>query len=188
MDFRAAAVSAESPLLWVAPRNANELSALFWYAHKIGIEGAEMMIADFPIVSGWRNEPPLSLGELSADLLAQVLDRPAQPWDQRRFPVETWAELASEGALLRIVQDERLQSASAVYFDETLLRNCRSEWTPAFRIIGETMGRAGDDGIALNDSFLRWRLAELVHSGRLEIQGDLAVRGVRNAAKVRRRD
>jgi len=147
-----------------------------------------MMIADFPIVGGWRSEPPLSLGELSVELLAQVLDRPTQPWNASRFPIETWPTLAGEGALLRIVQDGRLQSAPADHFDQRLLQHCRTEWKPGFRIIGETMGRASDDGFALNDSFLRWRLAELIEAGRLDVQGDLAIHGVANAAKVRRVD
>jgi hypothetical protein len=50
------------------------------------------------------------------------------------------------------------------------------------------MGRASDDGFALNDSFLRWRLAELIEAGRMDVQGDLAVHGVAKAAKVRRVD
>jgi len=184
-EFREKASALERPVVWVAPKSANELSALFWYAHHVGIDGAQMRVADFPLEGGWRDEPPLSLGELPAELLGLILDRPAQPWDSRRFPPEMWAQLVREAALLRVVLDGRLQSVPADFFDDALLKNAPAEWTPFYRIIGQTMAGALDDH-RLDDSFLRWRLSELVHAGALELDGSLAVHGVKDAGKVRR--
>ena len=184
-EFRAAAAGIEDPIVWVAPRNANELTGLFWYAHHVGIDGVQIKIADFSLAGGWRNEPPLSLGELPVEMLGLVLDRPAEPWNPRRFPLDTWIELVREAALLRVVLDGQLKSVPADFFDQALLKNASAAWTPFYRIIGQTMADASDHH-RIDDSFLRWRLSELVRAGELELDGSLAVHGVKDAGRVRR--
>jgi hypothetical protein len=47
------------------------------------------------------------------------------------------------------------------------------------------MADAMDDH-RLDDSFLRWRLSELIRAGELELHGSLAVHGVKDAGRVRR--
>jgi hypothetical protein len=184
-EFSEEASAVERPVVWLAPRSANELSALFWYAHHVGIDGAQMRVADFPLKGGWRNEPPLSLGELPLELLGLVLDRPAEPWDPQRFPLDRWTQLVREASLLRVVLNGRLQSVPADFFDGALLKNAPAAWTPFYRIIGQTMAEAMDDH-RLDDSFLRWRLSELIRAGELELHGSLAVHGVKDAGRVRR--
>jgi Protein of unknown function len=185
-EFLAAVAGVDRPLLWIAPQNANELSGLYWYLDKIRPSEAEILVADFPIHGNWRNEPPLGLGQLSTELLAQVLDRSPEPWNAEQFRPDRWSELAREGALLRIAKVGQLYSAPADRFDENLLRNSPREWTRWHRVVGDTMGKAWDHGDSLNDSFLRWRLMEMVRHGRLELDGDLAVQmNPKAAAKVR---
>ena len=184
--FLLAAAAVKCPLIWIAPQSANELCGLHWYLDQIRPVGAEILTADFPIRGNWRDEPPLSLGQLSVELLAQVFDHAPKPLDSDQFPVDKWSALVRERALLRIVKDGQLYSAPADQFDESLLRNTPQKWTRWYRVVGDTMGHAWDEGHSPGDCFLRWRLMELVRSGRLELDGDLAVQmNPEAAAKVR---
>jgi hypothetical protein len=187
--FRVAAAAAvERPLIWIAPQNANELSGLFWYLDQLRPQDAEALIVDFPVPGGWRDEPPKGLGELSVERLALIFDRTPEPWDSNRFPRDQWAGLVREGALLRIVDNGRLQSAPSNFFDELILRLAPRAWTRWYRVVGDAMGNAWEARHHPDDSLLKWRLMELVRCGRLELSGDLSLYGGDQAAKVRRID
>jgi len=41
-EFLEEAGKAKNPLIWVAPRSANELCGLFWYAKTVGVDGSQM--------------------------------------------------------------------------------------------------------------------------------------------------
>ena len=173
-------------LIWVAPQNATEQAGLYWYFHHFG-GGGQMIIADFALGGAWHEEPPRSLGSLSQEYFGRLLETcEPQPWDSSRFPAGRWAELTGDGALLRVVRDGQLQSAPADFFDEMILQHTTTQWTRWSRIVGETMGHSWDAGHSPDDSLLKWRLLELARNGRLELDGDLSLHGVGQAAKLRR--
>jgi hypothetical protein len=186
-EFRNAVAEVRDRVIWVAPRNAQEMSGLFWYLHEFGGSGAHMIVADHPLTGGWAGEPPLSLGELPPELVSQLLDGPRQPWDSSRFPADKWDSLMAEDTLLRIVQDGQLRSVPPDIFDDAVVRNCPAEWTRWSRVMGNAMADLMNEGHAVDESFIRWRFFELVASGRLQVDGDLSVRGVGEAAARLRR-
>ena len=183
--FREVARVVRRPLIWIAPQNAKELSGFYWYLDQVRPDEADMIIVDFPVHGGWRDEPPRSLGELSVERFADVFDRPTQPWDSNRFAPSRWAALMREAALLRIVSDGQLHSAPSNFFDEILLRCCPKDWARWHRVVGDAMGRSWDIGHDPDDSLLKWRLIELIEGGRLALDGDLSLHGVDRAAKIR---
>jgi hypothetical protein len=172
-------------LIWIALQNAKELSGFYWYLDQVRPDEADMIIVDFPVHGGWRDEPPRSLGELSVERFADVFDRPTQPWDSNRFAPSRWPALMREAALLRIVSDGQLYSAPSNFFDEILLSCCPKDWTRWHRVVGDAMGRSWDIGHDPDDSLLKWRLIELIEDGRLALDGDLSLQGVDQAAKIR---
>jgi len=186
LKFRHAAASAKNPIVWIAPRSANELSGFYSYLDQIRPDNIRMRIADFPVTGAWRDEPPFTLGELSVERLAEVFDHPSEPWDSDRFPQQRWSTLVREGALLRVVSDGKLQSAPSDFFDEMILQRTPSAWTRWYRIVGDAMGSAWEAGHSVDDSMLKWRLSQLVSQGLLELDGDLSLHGVDQAAKLRR--
>lgn len=174
-------------LIWIATRSAKEQAGLYWYLDQFGSVGAKMIIADHPLAG--REEPPLGLGELSQDLMAQLLDNctPTE-WNQARLPAEKWRSLVADGALLRIVENGTLRSAPSDYFDKFLLQRSRTEWTKSLRIIGYAMGDIWDAGHSADDMFLLWRLRELIQCGALACNGELPTYPLRseNMPMVRR--
>lgn len=161
-------------LIWLAPRSAHEQSGFYWYLHHTQTQPARMIVADYPLKGAWRGEPPLSLGELSPDFMAQLLDEcPRAGWEAARFPFERWRTLMDDAAVLRIVENGELKSARADHYDDSLLRWCPATWTKWSRVVGDTMGHASLEGHVVDDLFLRWRLQELIDTGAVECEGEL---------------
>jgi Protein of unknown function/Domain of unknown function (DUF1835) len=164
----------DARLIWLAPRSAQEQSGFFWYLHQTRMPPSRMIIADYPLRNAWRGEPPLSLGELAQDSMAQLLGEcPRVAWDAVRFPIERWRTLMDDGAVLRVIENGELKSARADHYDDAILRWCPAQWTKWIRVIGDTMGHAGQDGYVIDDLFLRWRLQELISAGPIECEGEL---------------
>lgn len=172
--FNDGVASDHERLIWIAPRSAAEQSGLYWFLHHFGGEGAEMIIADYPLSESWRGEAPFSLGELNQGVQGELLDEcPRLPWDPSRFPRQTWSSLMSDDARLRVLIGGRLQSASDDYFDDTLLACCPSEWTKCLRVIGHAMGALWDIGHSVQSDFLIWRLRHLILEGFIQCDGAL---------------
>jgi hypothetical protein len=161
-------------LVWLAPRSAQEQSGFYWYLHQTRTPPSRMIIADYPLRGAWRDEPPLSLGELSEDPMGQLFDEcPRVKWDAVRFPIERWRTLMDDAAVLRVIENGELKSARADHYDDALLRWCPAHWTKWHRVVGDTLGHAGLDGHVVDDLFLRWRLEELIERGAIQSTSEL---------------
>jgi len=151
--------------------------------------GAKMIVADFELrAESWGEVPP-SLGILGLGPIAELFDEcPRIPWDETRFPNERWKFLSKEDTLLRIVDNGVLKSAPENYFDQFLVERCPSEWTKSLYVIGNVMSGLFDLGHNVYDTFLFWRLCELIRKGEITCDGDLPRRGSVSgrAVKVRR--
>lgn len=155
--------------LWVADSSASDLCGLHWYLDRFGSEGMAIRLIDQSHVPSRWDGPLLSLGTINADQFAWLIDHvEAQPWDRQRFPVERWAELQRDDALLRVIEGGRLTSVVADRFDDHLLRHCSGEWRREMRVVGDAMGSLWDDGHHMSDAFLAWRLRALAEAGVIE--------------------
>ena len=165
-------------LLWIAPRSACERCGLQWFFEQTGAAAGPMIIADRPLSGGWGDAPPLGLGELPIELIAQLLDdAPRREWPAELASPEPWRRLRAEAGLLRIVQDGVLRSAAPSHYDDLLLKQCGREWRKWAAVVGHAMGEAMEFGHRVDDLFYTWRLCELVAQGRIECEGDLPGRG-----------
>ena len=165
-EFKQQVGSDPDRLIWIAPRSAHEQAGLYWYLEQFGGVGANMIIADYSLGYGHRDEPPSGLGVLSDDVMAQLLDNcPLAEWNQSRFPGDKWRSLMADDALLRIVEDGTLRSVSSDYLDKYLLQRIGTEWTKSLRVIGYAMGDIWGADHGADDLFLLWRLRELIRSG-----------------------
>lgn len=176
-------------LIWIAPHSAAEQSGLYWFLSQFDGTEAEMVIADYPLSTSWKNQAPLGLGELNEDLMAELLDGcPRIRRDDYRFPRDRWLKLMIDDTLLRIVEGGAIQSVHESYFDDLLLEHCPSHDTNWQRVVGNTMAASFDNRRrSPSDDFLFWRLRELVRRGLIICDGEpqLLSTGDR-AAKVRR--
>ena len=162
-------------LVWIAPQSACEQCGLQWYFEQFpDAPPGPMVIADGPLSLGWRNGPPIGLGELPGELMARLIDEaPRREWPEKRATPEVWRRLRTDGGLLRIVEAGKLRSAASDHFDALLIDQASGEWRRWSHLVGDAMGEAGDRGHQISDVYLIWRLRELVRLGRLECEGTL---------------
>jgi hypothetical protein len=162
-------------LVWIAPQSACEQCGLQYYFEQFpDASPGPMVIVDGPLSLGWRNAPPIGLGELPDELMARLLDEaPRREWPKERATPEVWRSLRADGGLLRIVEGGELRSAAPDHFDDFLVDQASGEWRRWSRLVGHAMGGAGERGHYVSDVYLIWRLRELVRLGWLECEGTL---------------
>jgi hypothetical protein len=162
-------------LVWIAPQSACEQCGLQWFFEQVaGGAAGPMIIADAPLSGGWRDAPPLGLGELPAELVAGLLDRaPRRQWPDARASGDVWRRLRGEDGLLRIVERGALRTVAEDHFDDLLLGSCSGEWRKWSRVVGDAMTKAMERSHHTGDAFYLWRLRELVRLGRIECRGEL---------------
>lgn len=187
--FRKNIASDPERLIWIAPASATEQAGLYWYLSQFGGTNLKLAVADFPFSGTWNCKPPLKLGELGLEQMGQLYDEcPRVPWDPSRFPENRWSVLVAENALLRVVNEGRIQSAADDYFDNFLLARCPDGWTKWLRVIAYTMGDIWDTGQSAGSDLLLWRLRSLIEDGQIACDGDPPLFGgsVSDAVKIRR--
>ncbi|HEY0627888.1 MAG TPA: DUF3658 domain-containing protein [Sphingomicrobium sp.] len=161
----------EDWLTWIAPRSAQEQCGLFWFMHHSENPPSQIIVADYPLLGSRRGGIPQSLGELGPDLMGQLLDSgPRHEWDSWRFPRDKWSLLMDDAAVLRVTENDVLQSAPSDHYDQWILSWCPSDWTKWSRVVGNAMAHADQP---ISDLFLRWRLQKLIESGTIECNGEL---------------
>ena len=117
-----ARAGAAERLVWLAPRSASEQCGLQWYFEQIRGSVGPMIIADHPLSGGWRDAPPLGLGELPHRQIAELLDNsPRREWPVELASPEPWRKLRTDDSLLRVIEDGVLRSVPPSYFDDFLL-------------------------------------------------------------------
>lgn len=187
--FRKHIASDPERLIWLAPASATEQAGLYWYLSQFGGTNLKLAVADFPFGGTWNGKTPLKLSELGHEPMGQLYDEcPRVPWDPLRFPEDRWSVLVAENALLRVVNDGRLQSAPDDYFDNFLLARCPDGWVKWHRVIADTMGDIWDTGQSAGSDLLIWRLRALIEDSQITCDGDLPLFGgsLSNAVKIRR--
>ena len=119
-------------------------------------------------------------GEISSDRLQVIYeqskhDKPLND-SERAILEQEWMTLASSHELLRIYQDEKIESVSVDHYDSYIVNLARQlqrecgpeEFMPAMRLIGEVIGHLEQ---YVGDDFLEFRVRTLVQDGIFEMEG-----------------
>lgn len=106
-------------------------------------------------------------------LTAHFRHRTALNPDDRAGLAKEFDVIVARGDLLRLVDGDRIVSASSDHFDAYVLSFANPEWERAVRIIGNCLGHREDENM-IGDAFFEWRLRALIQGGKLEAQGDLS--------------
>jgi len=185
VKFHERAAADSDRLIWIAPCSAAEQAGLYWYLDQFGGARAQMIIADNALRGAWRAQPPLTLGELQQEAMAELYDEyPRLPWDSSRFPPDRWRTLVADNALLRIVDEGVLRSAPKDYFDHFLLERCSTEWVKWHRVVADAMADIWGTGRSADEGFLLWRLRELIQRGDVICSGELPRHHARRISPV----
>ena len=79
-----------------------------------------------------------------------------------------WDELMKSTASLHVYDGNSISGKPEDYYDKYLLAECSHEFVPAPRVVGTAMGKIENN---IGDSFLDYRLRELIKQGKVTLEG-----------------
>lgn len=87
-----------------------------------------------------------------------------------------WETLGSGDAHLRIANEtSRIMEAAIDFYDSRIIAHCTKQYQPAIRVVGKTLGHInGNIREGVVDSFLEWRLKQLIEAGKLKYRGSFS--------------
>lgn len=104
-------------------------------------------------------------------LKARKLARPITLSEFEIDPDE-WTKLCQENALVRLLEGgKKIVGKETEYYDKDILPNITGNWQKMSRVLTNSLNRMK---IKTGDVFLAWRIRELIASGKVELNGDLA--------------
>jgi hypothetical protein len=169
-------------VVWVSRRTVMEHAGLLEWIWRIGERRFDIVdLTD--VETEWelpdgtvRTGRVVSLGLLDTDQIQihQFLSRArVLPPSVREHYLGMWRQLRGENAPLRIIRNERLQSAPITHFDALAYACASEQWLPVEQVVAQALVEAWDnDGIQTSDVVLAARIGALVEAGQLERRGD----------------
>ena len=172
--------------IWVAP-NARDMCGYYWAISQLkNFSGRTyvLQLNNLPFISDKGSVfYPLSLSEIPSRefVKAKKLARPVSPAEFETDPDE-WTRLVSENKNLRVLEGgKKLIQREDDYFDKPLL----GFLLPAFQKIPRTVHHfLLKSPEKVNESFLMWRMRQLISSGVAEQQGEMVRQFVKTADEV----
>ena len=169
-----AAQPAEDRLIWLSDNSSHEMAGYLAYLERL----AELPAA---VVRPNEHLPPhpkygrlLGSGTANVEQLADVLDNAERrPVTDDHAWVGRWAELRSDNALLRVMEDGQLVSAPVETYDRLLLGAATDDWKKGVLVVGHALAASFDEQVRVSSDFLFSRLSALVRTSQLEAQGDV---------------
>lgn len=114
---------------------------------------------------------PRSVGECAPEELLEAINgmevMSAERIQQLRLE---WAELLTKESTLRILEGNQILSVEETFYDQQLLSLLTERFQPAARVVGALMGTSDQ---IIGDTFLNYRLLQLIAAGKVEWQGSL---------------
>ncbi|MGW6193323.1 DUF1835 domain-containing protein [Bacillus cereus] len=84
--------------------------------------------------------------------------------------INDWEKWSQTKDVLRILLNGKLVAVSEDYYDASILENTSKEYQKVSRIVGEVMGESNQ---CIGDTYLAFRVYQLIQQGKLSYQGDL---------------
>lgn len=166
----------EQTWFWMAPWPA-DVAAYYWlikYLSKYPGRFYIVNLANLPFLNeAGKVYYPKNISEiLPKELIkARRLARPVTP-SEVEIDGDEWVKMVGSGMGNRIHEGgKKLASKGTDYYDAQLLGFCTNSFQKGAKIINQAMNKSA---IPTGDSYLAWRLRELMHAGQLEVKGDLA--------------
>jgi Domain of unknown function (DUF1835)/Protein of unknown function len=165
--------------IWVAP-NVKDVCGYFWLAAQLKAFSGRIYVLNLnnlPFISEKGHVfYPASLSEIPARefIKAKNLARPVSSAEFETDPDE-WYRLASENKNLRLLEGgKKIVQQSDDYYDRAILQFIQPVFQKIPRLVQQFLLKSPEK---LNESFLLWRLKQLVTIGSAEQQGE-TIRGL----------
>lgn len=173
LDFMNGEIAKSNLCIWVGNNPFDQLM-LCRLMHSLRPDSESTFIipvSQYPLISS-NNKTRDTINVLNALNIVEVSKHLRQiRKDEIDQAIEIWENLAASPLLLRTLgKNSVLEPVSESVYDNSLLRNCTTEYQPASRIIGRTLL---DIKSYVNDDVLNWRLKLLCQGDKLQFKGSL---------------
>ncbi|WP_291570725.1 DUF1835 domain-containing protein [Clostridium sp. UBA4548] len=114
-----------------------------------------------------------AVGEVVAEKLQFFINlkRKVEPKEYEDL-MKQWELLKRDNSLLRLFKNGKVESVNEDYFDIDILKYTEREFNRAARTVGTVLGLSETP---ISDSYIFWRVKELVKAGLLEFRGKFGV-------------
>ncbi len=160
--------------IWMAP-NAKDVCGYYWMVSQLSAFSGRIFLVslnNLPFIGEKGNIfYPVSLSEIPARefVKAKKLVRTISPAEFETDP-EEWIRLASENKNLRLLEGgKKIVQKEDDYYDRAILHSLQPLFQKISRMVHQFLIKSPEK---LNESFLIWRLNELVASGFAEKEGE----------------
>lgn len=96
----------------------------------------------------------------------------ARPVTLSEYEIDSdeWRKIAEENAVVRILEGgKKIAGKDESFYDAEILKNITGEWQKATRALSNILHRMK---IKTGDTFIMWRMKQLIHEGRIMITGE----------------
>ncbi|EQB87677.1 hypothetical protein J2Z44_004036 [Clostridium punense] len=162
--------------LWYG-NSGNEFCAMLYTLELLKVKNPSIYLVN---VSEVIYETPIgelfsyrAVGEVDAEKLQPFirLKRKVEPKEYEDF-IKQWEALKRESSLLRIFKNDKVESVNEDYFDIDILKYTQKKFKRAARTVGMVLGLSETP---ISDSYIFWRIKELVKAGMIEFRGKFGV-------------
>ncbi len=160
--------------IWVAP-NVRDVAGYFWLISQLNAFAGRIYLVslnNLPFINEKGNVfYPISLSEIPAREFIKAR-KLARPLSTAEFDTDTdeWFRLASENKNLRLLDGgKKIIQQPDEYYDRAILNFIQPAFQKLPRIIHQFLLKSAEK---INESFLHWRLKQLVASGAADQQGE----------------
>jgi hypothetical protein len=188
------ATNVDNQVAWFSRLSVREYAAFHEYVSRCASPPRFVDVADVPFVN--RDGTPSTIAAecfafigseafARMGLLSRVTRMTPSAFDDTR---QRWTRLKQDDARLRVLDSSGLMSAPLTYFDEMIIASVSSrldrvdgemveitttDWQKCARVVGDALYRCNTRGFdQVNDSFVWFRLRELMETDRLDSKGD----------------
>ncbi len=130
-------------------------------------------VSEITYNTGKRNEyTPRVVGEVIPEKLGEFIGiRKSMDFERYSNLMTLWEKLKRENSNLRVYDDNQVKSAHIDHFDDMILCYTCKKFMYSVRTIGEVIGKAES---YVSDTFIFWRVTELIRNGKISYRGNLA--------------
>ncbi|HDR4712711.1 TPA: DUF1835 domain-containing protein [Bacillus cereus] len=118
-----------------------------------------------------------SLAEMPSEFTFEALQMKKElSQEQVQSFIQDWEKCFQSNGVLRILENGKIASVSEDYYDAAIFEHTSNEYQRASRIVGEVMGKSEQ---RIGDTYLNFRVHQLIQQGKLDSQGNLTKMEIR---------
>lgn len=167
---------AEEAWVWMA-QNQHDVCGYYWLVSQLAVYQGRVQVLylnNLPFLNEKGNIfYPTSLSEIQPSEFRKA-KKLARPITLSEFEIDPdeWTRLCRENDGVRLLEGgKKIVGKEFDFYDKDLLANLTGNWQKMHRLLVNTFNRMK---IKTGDTFLAWRLRELIAGGNVQLNGDLS--------------